>query len=343
MFETKVEKIALLGAEFHRLQEIVESLGQKPFRAKQLHKNLMQGRTFDEMTDLPKTLKEELALRCFEGYPEIVTERYSSDGTKKYLFSLSDQCTVESVLLNYEHGNTACISTQVGCACSCVFCTSGEKGLIRNLKAYEIYAQVLMIGKLNGKVSNVVLMGSGEPLHNLKNIIGFFELMSDEQGLNIGLRNISLSTVGVKGKIRELVGFGYKPTLCLSLHAPNDEIRRKIIPYAVHVGVDELIEDLRYYFDQTGRRVIIEYILIQDINSELAHARELAKRLKGLNCHVNLIPKNGSLGGVSPGKKQCYAFLEELNKLKISATLRRTLGADIEGACGQLKATYAEE
>lgn len=342
MYDTN--NIALLKKSTEELKEIVAQLGEKPFRAKQLYSRLMKGFYFDEMTELSIKLREQLKNSYTEGYPKILEEKISGDGTKKYLFEFNDKSVVEGVLLKYEYGCTACISTQVGCAVKCSFCVSGKDGFFRNLTGAEIYSQALMINKLNsdnGRIlSNIVLMGSGEPLNNYNNVIDFFKIVSDEEGLNVGIRNISVSTVGISDKIIRLADSGYKPTLCLSLHAPNDEIRRKIIPKS-NQSVEKLIEDCKYYFSKTGRRVIIEYILIDGVNAGLNNAKELANLLTGLNCHINLIPKNGEMGGKAPNKKTCRVFLDELKNHGKSVTMRRTLGEDIEGACGQLKAKYS--
>lgn len=333
----------LLDYSRDELIAYVEKLGFPKFRGTQLFEALMQTKKIEEITNLPKNLLE--AVR--DDYPNFEIERVleSKDGTKKYIYKMNDGEIIEGVFMKYKYGNTLCVSTQVGCRMGCKFCASGLHGLIRNLSAGEILEQILIVNRDNGgdlkhrAVTNVVLMGSGEPLDNYDNVTKFFRLLGDEKGMNISQRNVSLSTCGHVPNIYRLADEGFSVTLTISLHAPNDEIRRKTMPIANRYSIKEIIDACKYYFEKTGRRIIFEYTLVKDVNDKTQHAEELSKILRGFPCHVNVIPlnyvKERNLQGASG--KAPYIFADKLIEKGVSATVRRTLGADIGGACGQLR------
>lgn len=333
----------MLGFLPEELAAFFKEQGQPAFRAEQVFTWLHRGATFGEMTNLPKALRDWLCENTI-AQPVSILETHVSklDGTVKFLFGLTDGNCVEGVLMSYHHGHTLCISTQVGCKMGCAFCASTLGGCIRSLTAAEMLGQVQCANRhLNGesRVHNIVLMGSGEPLDNYGNVMRFFRLVNHEKGLNISLRSVSLSTCGLADKIRDLALEGFPVTLSVSLHAPNDEIRLKTMPVAKANPMDELLSACRYYIEKTGRRVIFEYALIDGVNAEPKHAEELAIRLRGMQCHVNVIPLNTvaerDLKGVSEAKIE--AFLKTLDRKHISATRRREMGDDIQGACGQLR------
>ena len=328
------------------IEDICLDLGEQKFRAKQIYEGIYSGKKISEISNISKELKAKL-LEKYEDEPiSLHTKLVGKDGTIKYVYKLADNNIIEGVLMSYKYGNTLCVSTQVGCRMGCKFCASTLGGLIRNLSAGEILSQVLFVNRDNGgdlknrKVTNVVLMGSGEPLDNYDNVIKFFELVSSENGINISQRNISLSTCGLVDKIRELVELNLQITLTISLHAPNDEMRKEIMPIANRYSLKELIDAVKLYFNKTKRRVVFEYSLISGKNDTFACADELSHLLKGLVCHVNLIPLNEvkERGMQGTNRKKAYAFADRLTQNGISATVRRTMGADIEGACGQLRA-----
>ncbi len=293
------------------------------------------------MTDLPKSLREELKERCYIADVRIVKRLESSiDGTVKYLYELCDGEWIESVLMKYEHGYTVCISTQVGCRMGCSFCASGINGLSRNLTASEMLSQLLAAQRDNNiRVSNVVMMGMGEPLDNFDNSVRFLKLVSNEKGMNIGLRHISLSTSGVVSGIKKLAEYNFPITLSISLHAPNDKLRREIMPVARKWSVDELLSACREYQKVTTRRISFEYALIEGVNDSDACAAEIAAKLRGILSHVNLIPANPVKENSfkKPDKKRILHFKAQLEQRGVNATVRRTLGADIEASCGQLR------
>ena len=337
-----------LLADFNieELEVLVEKIRQPKFRAKQLYEWINKGASFEGMKNVPKSMLEDLEKDGY--YPqgiEIVKALKSSlDGTVKYLYKLRDGNIIEGVLMKYKYGNTLCVSTQVGCRMNCAFCASGLDGLIRNLSAGEILGQVVAVNRENAvdnerSVTNIVLMGSGEPLDNYDNVCKFLALVSDERGLNLSKRNVSLSTCGLCDKIIRLADDGFSPTMTISLHAPNDEMRREIMPIAKKYSISDIIKAVKYYFDKTGRRIIFEYSMIVGKNDTEDCARQLADVVKGLACHINLIPlnyvKERGLGGSS--KKSIYRFMAQLEKQGISVTVRRSMGGDIEGACGQLR------
>lgn len=330
------------------ITQLVVDLNQPKFRALQLFKWLQSGvQGFDEMTNIPISLRERLNEI---GYIATVKplKRYVSqiDGTIKYVYELYDGELIESVLMKYEHGYTVCISTQVGCRMGCKFCASGLFGLTRNLTASEMLAQITYAQRDNNiRISNVVMMGMGEPLDNFDNSIQFLKLVSDENGLNIGLRHISLSTSGVVSGIKRLAEYNLPITLSISLHAPNDEIRNRTMPVNKKWNIDALLSACREYQKVTTRRISFEYALIEGINDSDACAKELVTRLKGIMCHVNLIPANPVKENTfkKPDRKAIIAFQKKLESLGLNATIRRTLGADIDASCGQLKKKTKEE
>ncbi len=293
------------------------------------------------MKNIPKALREELSQKCT--LRPLKTEKIQiskEDGTRKYLFRLEDGNTIESVLMRYRHGNSVCVSSQVGCAMGCSFCASTLDGLVRNLSASEMLGQVYMIQKETGeRVSNVVIMGMGEPLANYDNAVRFIKLLSDEKTLHISQRNITMSTCGIVPMIDRLADEDLKITLALSLHAPSDEIRRQIMPIAERYSIDEIMDACRRYFEKTGRRVTFEYCMIGGVNDARSHAEQLAGRLKGMGAHVNLIPVNPTPENncAESSEKNISMFRKILENSGITVTRRREMGRDISGACGQLR------
>ena len=331
------------------LKAALAQMGEKPFRAGQLFSWLHKGARFDEMTNLPLSLREKLKAVGVDQPVEIREKRVSQlDGTRKFLYALRDGNCVEGVLMRYHYGCTLCLSTQVGCRMGCRFCASTLDGCVRNLTAAEMLGQVQCANRtLSGeeRVHNIVLMGSGEPLDNYEQVVRFLRLVSHPEGLNIGLRHISMSTCGLVDQMKRFAQEGLPVTLSLSLHAPNDTIRRQLMPIANRYTMDETLDACRNYIEKTGRRVVFEYALVDGVNASPACAEELSSRLRGMQCHVNLIPlntvKERNLFGVT--EAQVRAFLETLEKRHISATRRRDMGDDIEGACGQLRTKVMEE
>ena len=333
----------LTGMNPAELTDYCRAQGLPAFRGKQLFRWIHQGVDFDGMTNLPLSLRERLRQTAVAQPVEIIERRQSRlDDTVKFLFGLRDGHCVEGVLMHYHHGYTLCISTQVGCRMGCAFCASTLDGCVRNLTPGEMLGEILCANRFlagRDRVHNVVLMGSGEPLDNYDNVMRFLRLLREEDGVNIGLRNVSLSTCGIVPKMYDLAEEGLPVTLSVSLHAPNDEIRRQTMPIAKVYPMDDVLAACRNYVEKTGRRVIFEYALVGGVNCEERHAVELASRLRGLQCHVNLIPLNTveerHLKGVP--EQTVTRFLHTLEGLHISATRRREMGDDIEGACGQLR------
>ena len=333
----------LTGLFLSELTDWCKEQGLPAFRGKQIFQWIHQGADFDEMTNLPLSLRQQLRQTAVAQPVSIIEERKSRiDDTVKFLFGLKDGNCVEGVLMRYHHGCTLCISTQVGCRMGCTFCASTLDGCVRSLTAGEMLGEILCANRyLKGesRVHNVVLMGSGEPLDNYDNVMRFLRLLREENGVNIGLRNVSLSTCGLVPKMYQLAEENLPVTLSVSLHAPNDDIRRKTMPIAKVYPMEELLAACRNYIEKTGRRVIFEYALVGGVNCEDEHAVELASRLRGMQCHVNLIPLNvveeRDLKGVT--EKTVRRFMDKLESLHISVTRRREMGDDIEGACGQLR------
>ncbi|MBO5853069.1 MAG: 23S rRNA (adenine(2503)-C(2))-methyltransferase RlmN [Clostridia bacterium] len=327
--------------------EFVE-MGEKGFRAAQVYKWVASGcENFDDMSNISKTLRENLKDKYFIPTVKIVKKLKSNlDETVKYLYELHDGETIESVLMKYNHGYTVCISTQVGCRMGCSFCASGLNGLFRNLLPSEMLAQVMMAGKDNNiRVSNIVLMGMGEPLDNFDNVKKFLELVSDPEGLGIGYRHISLSTSGVVPGIYKLAQLNLPITLSISLHAPFDSIRSDMMKVNRRWNIDELLTACRDYQKVTGRRISFEYAMIKGKNDTDECATQLAKILKGILCHVNLIPVNPVKENdyEKSDRKALQNFADKLCGLGINTTVRRTLGGDIDASCGQLRRKFEEK
>ena len=327
---------------------LLDELSEKKFRAKQVFSWLHQKRVFDfeEMTDLSKDLRQKLSDNFEIPVPDIERKLMSrKDGTVKYLFRLSDGMFVETVLMEYEYGTSICLSTQVGCKMGCKFCASTIAGFERNLEPSEILGQVYAAEQDSGrKISGIVLMGIGEPLDNFQNVMKFLELVSDPKGTGLSLRHVTLSTCGVVPKIYELADKKLGLTLSVSLHCPDNEGRSEIMPINRTYNVNELIKAAEYYVDTTGRRVTFEYAVIDNVNSDKQSAERLAHLIKGINCHVNLIPVNTvKERDYRSSRKSAERFREYLESMKINATVRRTLGSDIEAACGQLRRERKEE
>ena len=330
------------------LEQETAAMGEKPFRARQLygwmHGKLAAG--YGEMTNLPKSFRQKCQERY--GYTVLRAVRVQEsriDGTRKYLFELEDGDTVESVLMRYKHGLCVCISSQVGCRMGCRFCASTLDGLERNLRPSEMLEQVYAIMRHTGeRVSNVVVMGSGEPLDNYDNLLRFIELLTDENGLHISQRNVTVSTCGLVPRIRQLADRKLQITLALSLHAATDEKRRSLMPIAERYSLGELTEACAYYFGQTGRRITFEYSLMRGVNDSTADADLLAALVGRLNCHVNLIPVNPirERDYVQSERKAVDAFGGRLRSRGITVTVRREMGRDIDGACGQLRRRYRD-
>ena len=344
---TDMDQIQLLGLDSGELEDLVTGqLGESRFRAKQLAGWLTRGAGISEMTNLSASLRSRLSQISIAN-PVHIMDSFTSklDETEKFLYALPDNNVVEGVLMRYHHGDTLCVSTQVGCRMGCAFCASTLEGRIRDLMPGEILGQVVAVNRHiqqkdpQRRIHNIVLMGSGEPLDNYDNVVKFLHLVNAPDGLNISLRNVSLSTCGLVPRMYDFAEEGLPVTLCLSLHAPNDEIRRRIMPAANAYACEDVLKACRHYIEKTGRRVIFEYALIRNLNSEPVHADELSRRLRGMQCHVNLIPLNDvrerSLH--APSRQIADAFCRRLVQNHISATIRREMGADIEGACGQLR------
>ena len=320
--------------------------GEPAFRAKQVFRWLYRGVTsFEEMTDLSKALRQRLAETALLTPPQVARKQVSrEDGTIKYLWRLPDGNCVESVLMRYQHGNTVCISCQVGCRMGCAFCASTIAGKVRDLTAAEMIDQVLFTQMDSGApVSNIVLMGIGEPLDNFDTVLRFLTLVNHPEGLNIGMRHISLSTCGLVEQIDKLAQYGLQLTLSVSLHAPDDETRSRIMPVNKGVGVEKLLETCRRYFDKTGRRISYEYAMIDGVNDADWQADLLAKRLKGAPAHVNLIPLNEVEESPLKPSRRVAAFQKRLEGHGVTATVRRKLGGDIDASCGQLRRKAMDE
>ena len=327
------------------LTETVKKLGQPAFRGKQIYTWLHKGaRSYDEMTNLPKSLRDALAEQYPIYAPKPVRKQESArDGTIKYLWELSDGNCVETVLMRYHYGNTVCISTEVGCPMGCAFCASTLGGLVRRLEPCEMLDQVLFTQIDSGlPVNHIVLMGIGEPLDNFDNVLRFLELVNSEDGMNISMRHISLSTCGLVPKIDELAKRKLQISLAISLHGPNDEIRDKIMPVNKAYPIDELLAACRRYYEATSRRIHFEYAMIDGVNDRICDAKELLRRMKGLPAHFNLIPLNHvEESPLKPSSKAAVAAFQKcLEEGGITATVRRTLGGDIDASCGQLRRKY---
>lgn len=322
------------------LEGYFKELGQPKFRAIQVFRWLHQGvESFDEMTNLPKALREKLRADCLLTVPKVERKQVSRlDGTIKYLWRLSDGNCVETVLMRYKHGNTVCVSSQVGCNMGCVFCASTLGGKVRDLTAAEILDQVIFTEKDSGEtVSNIVMMGIGEPLDNFDHVLRFLTLVNHPDGVNIGMRHISLSTCGLVKQIDKLARLGLQLTLSVSLHAPDDETRSRLMPVNRAVGVDLLMDTCRRYFETTGRRISYEYAMVDGVNDGDEQADRLARLLKGQPGHVNLIPLNEVAESPLKPSRRVRQFQQRLESHGVTATVRRKLGGDIDASCGQLR------
>ncbi len=331
----------------YEIEELLLNNGFQKFRAKQVVSWLKKGvESFDMMTNIPKNLIEFLNDNCYISVAKIERKLVSKiDDTVKYLFSFADNECVESVVMKYHHGYSICISTQVGCKMGCTFCATGKSGYSRNLTASEMLAQIESAqNDLSVRISNIVLMGMGEPLDNYDNVVRFLKLVSSENSLNIGMRHITLSTCGIVPKIYELADLKLQLTLSVSLHAPDDEVRSSTMPINNVYNISELLKACRYYIDKTNRRISFEYALIDSVNDTAECANMLADKLKSMLCHVNLIPVNSvkGTGYVKSKIERQQSFVDILSKNGITATIRRTLGSDINASCGQLKRNHKE-
>ena len=342
-------KIDIKSMNLAELTEFVASIGEKAFRAKQLYQwlHVKQVYAFDDMTNLSKAFREKLNEVSFiTDLKQEQVQISQIDGTRKYLFLLEDGNVIESVLMRYKHGNSVCISSQVGCRMGCRFCASTLDGLVRGLRPSEMIDQIYKIGQdIGERISNVVVMGTGEPMDNYDNLLKFITLLTDENGLNISQRNLTVSTCGIVPRMRQLADEKLSITLALSLHASNQKKRLELMPVANKYDIHDVIDACKYYFDQTGRRVTFEYSLVGGVNDTDEDARELSQLIHGMNCHVNLIP-------VNPIKERDFkqsnrdaidAFKGYLEKHGINVTIRREMGRDINGACGQLRKSFLEE
>lgn len=336
----------ILDFDLEELKQWMLENGENKFRAKQVFEWIYKKAVFDfdKMSNISKASKEKLKKSFYIGIPNIV-QKYKSniDGTEKFLFKYDDGNIIESVVMKYKHGNSICVSTQVGCRMGCKFCASTVDGVVRNLTSGEITAQILRAQEeIGDRISNVVLMGSGEPLDNYDNVIKFIKLINSDDAINIGQRHITLSTCGIVPRIKELADEQLQITLAISLHAPNDVIRKSMMPVANKYKLQELLDVCRYYSKLTNRRITFEYALVNGVNDSVRDAEELFHQLKGILCHINLIPvneiKENSYKRTS--SKDIEEFKNILNKYGIETTIRREMGSDINGACGQLRRDY---
>ena len=344
-----MEKKDIVSYNYDELQDEIKSIGEKPFRAKQiyawLHEKLAE--EFDEMTNLSKALREKLDREYEIRKVKVVAHQISKvDPTEKFLFELEDGNRIESVLMKYNYGNSVCISSQVGCRMGCRFCASTLDGLVRGLRPSEMIDQIYRIGKdIGERISNVVVMGTGEPLDNYDNLLRFIELLTDENGINISQRNLTVSTCGIVPRMRQLADEKLSITLALSLHASNQEKRKALMPVANSFDIHDVVDACKYYFAQTGRRVTFEYSLVGGVNDTAEDAAELSALVHGMNCHINLIPVNPikERDYVQSNKDVIEAFKKRLEKNGINVTIRREMGRDIDGACGQLRKKHIDK
>lgn len=344
-----MEKTDIKSLSLEELKQWMAELGEKPFRAGQIYQWMHQklAADFSEMTNLSKALREKLEETCrYTVLKPVEVLTSAIDGTQKYLFELQDGNVIESVLMKYHHGNSVCISTQAGCSMGCRFCASTIGGKRRDLTTAEMLEEVYEIQRFSKeRVSNLVLMGTGEPLDNYENVVKFIKMLSDEKGLHISQRNITLSTCGIVPGIRSLAQEGLQITLALSLHASSQEKRKKLMPVANRFDLKEVLDACRYYYERTGRRLTFEYSLVGGVNDKQEDAEELAGLIKGMNAHVNLIPVNPikERDFVQPSEGVTQSFKNKLEKYGINVTIRREMGRDINGACGQLRRSYMEK
>ena len=343
-----MEKIDIKSLNYDELADYIVSIGEKKFRAAQLYSWMHEklACSYDEMTNisdkLKKVLKENTLYTCLE---PVRVQESQIDGTKKYLFRLYDGNLIESVFMRYHHGNSVCISSQVGCKMGCRFCASTLNGCVRNLEPSEMLDQIYRIQSLTGeRVSNIVIMGSGEPMDNYDNVVKFLGLIHSDKGLNISQRNITVSTCGLVPRINQLAELKLQITLAISLHAPNDELRKTMMPIAYTYSIEQIMDACRYYLSQTARRISFEYSLVKGVNDSPECARQLIKLVHGMNCHINLIPVNPikERDYEQSEKNSIHNFKEILEKAGVNVTIRREMGRDIDGACGQLRQNHIE-
>lgn len=343
-----MEKIDIKSLNYDELADYIVSIGEKKFRAAQLYSWMHEklACSYDEMTNisdkLKKVLKENTLYTCLE---PVRVQESQIDGTKKYLFRLYDGNLIESVFMRYHHGNSVCISSQVGCKMGCRFCASTLDGCVRNLEPSEMLDQIYRIQSLTGeRVSNVVIMGSGEPMDNYDNVVKFLGLINSDKGLNISQRNITVSTCGLVPRIKQLAELKLQITLAISLHAPNDELRKTMMPIAYTYSIEQIMDACRYYLLQTARRISFEYSLVKGVNDSPECAKQLIKLVHGMNCHINLIPVNPikERDYEQSEKNSIHNFKEILEKAGVNVTIRREMGRDIDGACGQLRQNHIE-
>ena len=343
-----MEKIDIKSLNYDELADYIVSIGEKKFRAAQLYSWMHEklACSYDEMTNisdkLKKVLKENTLYTCLE---PVRVQESQIDGTKKYLFRLYDGNLIESVFMRYHHGNSVCISSQVGCKMGCRFCASTLNGCVRNLEPSEMLDQIYRIQSLTGeRVSNIVIMGYGEPMDNYDNVVKFLGLINSDKGLNISQRNITVSTCGLVPRIKQLAELKLQITLAISLHAPNDELRKTMMPIAYTYSIEQIMDACRYYLSQTARRISFEYSLVKGVNDSPECARQLIKLVHGMNCHINLIPVNPikERDYEQSEKNSIHNFKEILEKAGVNVTIRREMGRDIDGACGQLRQNHIE-
>ncbi|WP_409275608.1 23S rRNA (adenine(2503)-C(2))-methyltransferase RlmN [Neobacillus sp. SCS-31] len=345
------QKPSIYSLQLHELKDWLTTQGEKPFRAEQIFEWLYNKRavSFEEMSNLSKSLREKLEDNFNLTTLTTAIQQTSADGTIKFLFELHDGYSIETVLMRHDYGNSVCVTTQVGCRIGCTFCASTLGGLKRHLEAGEIVAQVVKVQKAldetNERVSSVVIMGIGEPFDNYDNMLSFLKIINHDKGLNIGARHITVSTSGIIPKIYQFADENMQINFAISLHAPNTELRSRLMPINKAYKLDDLMKAVRYYIDKTGRRISFEYGLFGKVNDQIEHAEELANLLKGLKCHVNLIPVNyvPERDYVRTPKDQIFAFEKALKNRGINVTIRREQGHDIDAACGQLRAKAREE
>lgn len=348
---TSEDKTSIYSLRLEELQQWLKDNNEKPFRAGQIFDWLYKKRitSFDEMSNLSKGLRDKLGENFVLTTLKTIIQQTSSDGTIKFLFELKDGVSIETVLMRHDYGNSVCVTTQVGCRIGCTFCASTLGGLKRNLEAGEIVAQVVKVqqalDETEERVSSIVIMGIGEPFDNYDNMLSFLKICNSEQGLNIGARHITVSTSGIIPKIYQFADENMQINFAISLHAPNTEIRSRLMPINRAYKLPDLMEAVRYYIDKTGRRVSFEYGLFGGVNDRVEHAEELARLIKGIKCHVNLIPVNyvPERDYVRTPRHQIFEFEKTLKKHGVNVTIRREHGHDIDAACGQLRAKERKE
>ncbi|OEH91214.1 23S rRNA (adenine(2503)-C(2))-methyltransferase RlmN [Bacillus solimangrovi] len=345
------DKPSIYSLQFNELEEKLKEWGEPKFRATQIFEWLYQKRVkqFEEMTNLSKGLRERLSNEFEVTTLKTIVQQTATDGTIKFLFEMKDGYSIETVLMRHEYGNSVCVTTQVGCRIGCTFCASTLGGLKRNLESGEIVAQVVKVqqalDELGERVSSVVIMGIGEPFDNYKSMLSFLKIINDNKGINIGARHITVSTSGIIPRIYDFADEGLQINFAISLHAPNMEIRSRLMPINKAYKLPDLMDAIRYYIEKTGRRITFEYGLFGGVNDKVEHAEELAALIKDLKCHVNLIPVNyvPERDYVRTPREQIFAFERTLKNNGVNVTIRREQGSDIDAACGQLRAKEREE